>query len=200
MDVLLKLESLHREIDQCFACSACRGFCKPRAMDRGAPGDIVIVGEGPGRKELENERAFSGQTGVRLDEWLVASGAPPATPRAGVYTTSVTKCVADLRTFGKAMGARKLLAVLGAQDTNLTKNRDKVLAWLETQGVVRDHDALLNLLRANGFKDIDVEKDVLATIDVEQLPRPTVHCLGWGCRRKRHEWRLNGDRSSSEPA
>lgn len=61
-------------------------------MYRGVAGDVVIVGESPGRTEVSTGIAFSGPAGRRLDEWLVASGATVGDPRCGVYFTSVAKC------------------------------------------------------------------------------------------------------------
>lgn len=53
----------------------------------------MIVGQGPGRAEINGLRAFAGQSGRTLEGWLVKSGANPAAPREGIYFTSVIKCV-----------------------------------------------------------------------------------------------------------
>jgi uracil-DNA glycosylase family 4 len=52
----------------------------------------MIIGQEPGKSELTSGRAFAGQSGKRLDEWLVAAGAARRHPRAGIYFTSVLKC------------------------------------------------------------------------------------------------------------
>jgi DNA polymerase len=61
-------------------------------MKRGAGREIFIIGIAPGNTELKSARAFSGNSGKRLDQWLVASGRPCGDPRSGVYLTSLLKC------------------------------------------------------------------------------------------------------------
>lgn len=56
-------------------------------------GRLMIIGQGPGGAELKGTRAFAGQSGRKLDAWLIASGASAANPRQTVYFTSVIKCV-----------------------------------------------------------------------------------------------------------
>jgi len=90
----LAIEAVHDEISQCRICeSEVRGFGKPARLDRGEPGRLAVIGQGPGRAELKGTRAFAGQSGRTLDSWLVACGADARKPRAGVYFTSVIKCV-----------------------------------------------------------------------------------------------------------
>jgi uracil-DNA glycosylase family 4 len=74
-------------------------------MRRGEPGPIIVVGEGPGRKEQDQRVAFSGMSGRRLDEWLVGCGASKAEPRARVYTTSVLKCMTSSKPSLRIMAA-----------------------------------------------------------------------------------------------
>jgi len=88
-----ELVHIHREIDGCTICKAgVDGFQKPKPLDRGAVGRIMVIGEGPGKSELNSGRAFAGQSGRRLEGWLVAAGAPRDDPRQGIYFTSVLKC------------------------------------------------------------------------------------------------------------
>jgi uracil-DNA glycosylase family 4 len=95
-DVRQKLEVIHADINACRMCEASVAhFEKPVSMARGEPDRIVIVGQEPGRREIASQRAFSGRSGRRLDEWLVASGFDPAAPRRGVYATSVAKCLCE---------------------------------------------------------------------------------------------------------
>jgi len=90
---LVQLEELHRKIADCRVCEPIvPGFEKPLPMDRGIPGNVLIVGEGPGRTELGSQRAFAGQSGKTLDRWLIKCGANQANPREGIYMTSVLKC------------------------------------------------------------------------------------------------------------
>lgn len=87
------LEQLHQTIDACRKCEvSIPNLCKPVRMNRGTPGSVMIVGQGPGRKERAWGYAFAGQSGKRLDEWLRRCRKRGAA-RDGVYLTSVVKCV-----------------------------------------------------------------------------------------------------------
>jgi uracil-DNA glycosylase family 4 len=89
-----RLAVLHQAIDECTVCADhVPGLVKIQGVRRGEPGKIMIIGQGPGRQEAERRSAFAGQSGTRLDRWLVEAGADPANPRGGIYLTSVTKCV-----------------------------------------------------------------------------------------------------------
>ena len=92
--ILPALEELHRSIDRCTVCSSfTQPLVKPPpGMKRGAGREIFIIGIAPGNTELKSARAFSGNSGKRLDQWLVASGRPCGDPRSGVYLTSLLKC------------------------------------------------------------------------------------------------------------
>jgi uracil-DNA glycosylase len=111
MDATEQIEQLHQRIN---ACTVCAGhvaeFAKPTGMRRGQPGRIMVIGQGPGQKELETSSAFAGQSGKKLNEWLIASGTRPDTPREGVYLTSVIKCCGAETDFEKmARNCRPLL-------------------------------------------------------------------------------------------
>jgi uracil-DNA glycosylase family 4 len=85
---------IHREISECRICETnVPGFEKPALLDRGDFGRVMVMGQGPGQSELKVSRAFAGQSGRTLEQWLVACGANPASPRSGIYFTSVIKCV-----------------------------------------------------------------------------------------------------------
>jgi uracil-DNA glycosylase family 4 len=87
------LSVLHNTIDDCRKCEQwIPGLCKPVRMLRGEIGDVMVIGQGPGRKERAMGYAFAGQAGRRLDEWLRrCRRSGPA--RKGIYLTSVVKCV-----------------------------------------------------------------------------------------------------------
>jgi uracil-DNA glycosylase family 4 len=90
---MTELRVIHEEIDRCRRCEpAVEGFQKPLHLDRGGPGKLLIVGQGPGRAELRKSRAFAGQSGTTLDSWLRAAGLNGDNPRKGVYLTSIIKC------------------------------------------------------------------------------------------------------------
>jgi uracil-DNA glycosylase family 4 len=83
------LEEIHAAIDRCTSCAEfTRGFLKPRPLVRGGKSKLVIIGQDPGSTELTSGRAFSGQSGSRLDEWLMKCGLD----RARVYLTAALKC------------------------------------------------------------------------------------------------------------
>lgn len=106
-----EISELHAEIDQCTVCQPLvASFVKPRSMRRGESGTILIVGIAPGNREIETNAAFSGQSGKRLDKWLVAAGAAPQAPRKGIYLTSVVKCQAKLNEYrAMARNCRRFL-------------------------------------------------------------------------------------------
>jgi uracil-DNA glycosylase len=97
----LPLRVLHEEISLCRVCEpSVTGFEKPPRLDRGEVGKIMIIGQGPGSAELKGTRAFAGQSGRTLNNWLIACGADSANPRAAIYFTSVIKCVGPEKNFG----------------------------------------------------------------------------------------------------
>src|ERR1700733_6614885 len=91
-DPMLQLEAIHADIDRCRCWEGVGGFQKPPRLDRGDPGKLLIVGQGPGKAELRGSKAFAGQSGTTLDSWLRAAGLNSDNPRKGVYLTSVIKC------------------------------------------------------------------------------------------------------------
>jgi uracil-DNA glycosylase family 4 len=107
--VYRSLAELNKEID---ACTVCSGFVSPlgktQGLVRGGLAPVMIVGQGPGNSEVARGRAFAGQSGTRLDQWLVACGAPQSAPRESVYLTSVIKCVCPKDALYKRMAHRCL--------------------------------------------------------------------------------------------
>jgi uracil-DNA glycosylase family 4 len=98
----MALGLLHDRINSCHLCSTVvPNFVKPLTMNRGEAGSIVVVGQGPGNTEIAKEQAFSGYSGKRLDEWLIQCGATKERPRAGIYMTSVIKCIGAKNAFPK---------------------------------------------------------------------------------------------------
>jgi uracil-DNA glycosylase family 4 len=94
--VTRNLESVHARIDVCRVCEGkVSGFLKPSTLHRGDPGKVMIIGQGPGKTELQSGNAFSGQSGKTLNQWLIACGADPRQPRRGIYLTSIIKCCTD---------------------------------------------------------------------------------------------------------
>jgi uracil-DNA glycosylase len=56
---------------------------RPRAM---------LVGQAPGKSEIEDRRAFAGRAGRTLFRWLDRAGLDEATFRREVYIAAVTRC------------------------------------------------------------------------------------------------------------
>jgi uracil-DNA glycosylase family 4 len=89
------LTEIHAAIDGCTACASFAvGFKKPLPLVRGDKSKLVLVGQDPGSTELTSGKAFSGQSGSRLDEWLVKCGFDKEAPRSHAYLTATLKCPA----------------------------------------------------------------------------------------------------------
>ena len=109
-----QLQIIHDNINACRKCEPLvQNYRKPTSMYRGEVGKIVIVGQEPGNREIASQRAFSGPSGRRLNEWLIASGFNLLDPRRGVYTTSVAKCLCD--DSGLALLRRNCIGFLDSQ-------------------------------------------------------------------------------------
>lgn len=89
------LGKIHSDIEACYACMDSLSFEKPKPMIRGGKSALMIIGQGPGKTELSSGQAFSGQSGKRLNQWLVEAGAKQGAPRENVYLTSAIKCVSN---------------------------------------------------------------------------------------------------------
>jgi uracil-DNA glycosylase len=53
---------------------------------------IMLVGQAPGKSELEDRRAFTGRAGRTLFRWLARTGLDESTFRDNVYIAAVTRC------------------------------------------------------------------------------------------------------------
>jgi uracil-DNA glycosylase len=53
---------------------------------------IMLVGQAPGKSELEDRRAFTGRAGRTLFRWLEQTGLNEAAFRRDVYIAAVTRC------------------------------------------------------------------------------------------------------------
>lgn len=111
------LNDLRKEIDRCTVCAQfAPGFEKPPSLNRGDPNaPLMIIGQEPANAEVQKGRPFAGQSGTRLDRWLVKCGAPEDSPRRHVFLTAVIKCAHEgtTRTFRKM--ARKCRPFLRRQ-------------------------------------------------------------------------------------
>lgn len=87
---------INQTIADCRLCSSLQGELKKTAVtSRGADPKVMIVGRNPGNTEMKTTVPFSGQSGVRLNEWLIGCGNPADNPRQSIYLTSVIKCFCD---------------------------------------------------------------------------------------------------------
>lgn len=104
---LSEITRVHDCIDACRVCGPLvPGFIKPPSLDRGEPGRVMIVGQGPGKAEISGRRAFAGPSGRTLEQWLVAAGADARQPRGGIYFTSVIKCLCPKPKYFDQMATR----------------------------------------------------------------------------------------------
>src|SRR5688572_15603057 len=53
---------------------------------------VMLVGQAPGKSELEDRRAFTGRAGRTLFRWLERSGLDEAAFRREVYIAAITRC------------------------------------------------------------------------------------------------------------
>lgn len=53
---------------------------------------VMLVGQAPGKSELEDRRAFAGRAGRTLFRWLERAGVDEAAFRRNVYIAAVTRC------------------------------------------------------------------------------------------------------------
>lgn len=107
------LSELNQTIFECQRCLSIRTpLQKTSVINRGTASRVMIVGRNPGAKEIVSEKPFSGLSGTRLDQWLVACGNSRDNPRQGTYLTSVIKCFCGTKQsqFSKmASNCRKIL-------------------------------------------------------------------------------------------
>jgi uracil-DNA glycosylase len=82
----------HRE-----ALAACRrcGHGDPRVvpiLSEARRPRVMLVGQAPGKREVEDRRAFAGRAGRTLFRWLERTGLGEPTFRREVYIAAITRC------------------------------------------------------------------------------------------------------------
>lgn len=102
-----ELEKLHAEIHTCRKCDE-RGIkvIHPKVpLIRGKQVAVMVIGISPGSTEESSGKAFSGQAGKRLMQWLIKGGVGTNEDevRNRCYLTSVVKCGSTLSALKKAM-------------------------------------------------------------------------------------------------
>lgn len=53
---------------------------------------VMLVGQAPGKTEIETQRPFAGRAGKTLFRWLERAGVDEATARERIYIAAVTRC------------------------------------------------------------------------------------------------------------
>jgi uracil-DNA glycosylase family 4 len=102
-----ELEQLHTEIHSCRKCDE-RGIqvIHPKVpLKRGKQVAVMVIGISPGNTEESSGKAFSGQAGKRLMQWLCEGGigANEEEIRDRCYLTAVVKCGSTSSVLKKAM-------------------------------------------------------------------------------------------------
>jgi uracil-DNA glycosylase len=62
---------------------------------------VMLVGQAPGKSELEDRRAFTGRAGRTLFRWLERAGLDEAAFRREVYIAAITRCYPGPSTSGR---------------------------------------------------------------------------------------------------
>ena len=53
---------------------------------------VMLIGQAPGKSEVEDRRPFAGRAGKTLFRWLARAGLDEATARKRIYIAAVTRC------------------------------------------------------------------------------------------------------------
>lgn len=80
----------------CEALAACRrcglgAEIRPILSEAATP-RVMLVGQAPGKSEIEHRRPFSGRAGKSLFRWLATTGVDEPTVRRSIYIAAVTRC------------------------------------------------------------------------------------------------------------
>jgi uracil-DNA glycosylase len=82
----------HREaLEACRRCGHPDERVRPIISEAQRP-RVMLVGQAPGKSELDNRRPFSGRAGRTLFRWLERAGLDESTFRREVYIAAVTRC------------------------------------------------------------------------------------------------------------
>ena len=82
----------HREaLTACRRCSHTDDRVLPIISEARRP-RVMLVGQAPGKSEIEDRRAFSGRAGRTLFRWLERAGLDEPAFRRDVYIAAITRC------------------------------------------------------------------------------------------------------------
>lgn len=85
------LDAHRQALSACRRCGHSDERVRPIISEARRP-RVMLVGQAPGKSELENRRAFTGRAGRTLFRWLERSGLDEAAFRREVYIAAITRC------------------------------------------------------------------------------------------------------------
>lgn len=104
------------------SCTRCKDFLCPGVVFQGGSNrPVMIIGQAPGRYELESSKPFSGPAGKRLWQWFDGLGCAEDLIRSCAHITAVAKCYPGLGPNGKDDASPS------------TRQQKKCLPWLEEE-------------------------------------------------------------------
>ena len=87
------LALLQQRIRACRLCQEAGYILQAHPLVSGRAADaIMVIGQAPGHRSVENDRPFSGPGGRILQKWLEQAGFPPDYLHEHTYLTSLTHC------------------------------------------------------------------------------------------------------------
>lgn len=86
------IEALHASILSCRRCEEAGYIERAAPVVAGGSSRMMLIGQAPGKVELEVRRPFQGKAGRVLFGWLRSIDIEEEEFRARVYMTSITKC------------------------------------------------------------------------------------------------------------
>lgn len=103
-------------------CMRCKDFLSPRAIFQGgASRPLMIIGQAPGKREIEKGIPFSGPAGKKLWSWFNTLGCSEDHIRSNSYITAVAKCWPGVGPNGKDDASPS------------SQQRGNCLPWLEQE-------------------------------------------------------------------
>lgn len=85
------LDDHRRELAACRRCSHADPAVLPVLSSARDP-HVVLIGQAPGKVELQDRRPFAGRAGRTLFRWLATIGVDEQTFRDRVYIAAITRC------------------------------------------------------------------------------------------------------------
>jgi uracil-DNA glycosylase len=87
------LITLQQRIQACHLCQDHGYIPLAHPLVNGQPdARVMVIGQAPGHRSVENGRSFSGPGGRILQKWLEQAGFPPGYLHAHTYLSSLTRC------------------------------------------------------------------------------------------------------------